>query len=51
MEPFYTTLPKDYQPQQNEFKFENITFSSKFDSGNLLSVERVDQYTVYIFFI
>lgn len=29
------------QPQSNEFKFDTITFTSKFDSGNLLNVEQI----------
>lgn len=48
MEPpvIYKTLPLDYHPQQNEFNFEEIKFSSKFDSGNLLKVERINPYNV-----
>ncbi len=37
---------EDVQPQQNEFEFGDIKFSSKFDSGNMLRVERVDFFTV-----
>lgn len=42
MEPIYNVLPFNYQPQQKEFFFEeeNLKFSSKFDSGNMLKVER-----------
>jgi hypothetical protein len=47
MEPNHKTLPLDYQPQQNEFNFNDIKFSSKFDSGNLLNVVQVDDNTVY----
>ncbi len=41
-QPTYSTLPLTYQPQQNEFLFEEdqIKFSSKFDSGNLQKVEK-----------
>jgi hypothetical protein len=46
IQPNHKTLPLNYQPQQNEFKFNNIRFSSKFDSGNLLNVVQVDDNTV-----
>ena len=29
-------------PQQNEFVFRNLKFSSKFDSGNLANVKEVN---------
>lgn len=43
-QPIYTTLPLHYQPQQNDFVFEEdkIKFSSKFDSGNLQNVEKTE---------
>lgn len=41
-------LPIDYNPQSNEFIFkeDNITFSSKFDSGNLFNAQRTEPFTV-----
>jgi hypothetical protein len=42
MEPIFSILPLNFQPQQKEFFFEedNLRFSSKFDSGNMLKAER-----------
>ena len=44
----YNTLPINYHPQANEFIFEidKIRFNSKFDSGNLLSAQRIKPYSV-----
>ena len=43
-----TTLPLNYNPQANEFIFEedNIKFNSKFDSGNLFNAQRTEPFTV-----
>jgi len=42
MEPIFNVLTLNFQPQQKEFFFEqdNLRFSSKFDSGNMLKAER-----------
>ena len=47
-EALFDTLPIDYHPQSNEFPFEEdkLTFSSKFDSGNLLSAQRSKAFYV-----
>jgi len=49
-QPIYSTLPLSYQPQQTEFKFDEdeLKFSSKFDSGNLQNVERLDSNEVLL---
>jgi hypothetical protein len=41
-------LPLNYNPQSNEFFFEQdkITFNSKFDSGNLYDAQRTQAFTV-----
>ena len=41
-------IPLNYNPQSNEFPFEEdkITFSSKFDSGNLYNVQRSEPNSV-----
>ena len=46
--PLFETLPIDYHPQANEFTFEEdkLTFSSKFDSGNLFSAQRTKAFSV-----
>ena len=48
MEPLYTILPLNYHPQQKEFFFpeDEIKFTSKFDSGNLYKVEKINENTV-----
>ena len=46
MEPCNKNLPLNYHPQQKEFTFEGIKFTSQFDSGNLFNVDRVDDVTV-----
>jgi len=42
IEPIFNILPINFQPQQKEYLFDedNIKFSSKFDSGNMLKAER-----------
>ena len=47
-QPVHTTLPLNYQPQQNEFLFEEdlIKFTSKFDSGNLQNAEKIESNEV-----
>ncbi len=45
----YKVLPVNYHPQQNEFEFDNIKFTSNFDSGNLLNVKQLDHNTVIKF--
>lgn len=49
MEPVFNILPLDFSPQQNEFFFEeeNLKFTSKFDSGNMLKVEKRIKDSVY----
>ena len=42
----YKTVPLDLHPQKNVFHFEDISFSSKFDSGNLLKAEQYSLDTV-----
>jgi hypothetical protein len=51
IQPNHKILPLNYQPQRNEFKFNNIKFSSNFDSGNLLNVVQVDDNNVRHIFI
>jgi hypothetical protein len=46
MEKLYKTLPVDFQPQQNTFKFYEIVFSSNFDSGNLINIIQVNENEV-----
>jgi hypothetical protein len=46
MEPCYKTLPLNYHPQQKEFNFEGIKFTSKFDSGNIYNVDKIHDTTV-----
>ena len=43
-----TQLPSQdpKEPQQNIFTFGNVVFSSKFDSGNLRNVIKVDDQNV-----
>ena len=43
-----SSIPLNYNPQSNEFIFEEdkITFNSKFDSGNLFNVERTEPFLV-----
>ncbi len=51
MEPIFSILPLNFQPQQKEFFFEedNLKFSSKFDSGNMLKAERqLNNPTVFL---
>ena len=48
MEPNHKILPIDFLPSRNEFIFNEIKISSKFDSGNLLDVNRVNENTVRI---
>jgi len=48
MEPCYKVLPLNYNPQQKEFLIDGIKFSSKLDSGNLFSVDKLDKTTVNI---
>lgn len=45
-QPLYKVLPLDYHPQHNEKKFNDITISSKFDSGNLQSINQSREDTV-----
>jgi hypothetical protein len=42
----YKSLPLDFHPQQNEFKFGDITITSKYDNGNLLQAENPFPETV-----
>ena len=51
MEPLHNILPLNYQPQQKEFFFEkdNLKFSSKFDSGNMLKADKINENIVHIF--
>jgi hypothetical protein len=52
MEPIFSILPLNFQPQQKEFFFEqdNLRFSSKFDSGNMLKAEReLSSPTVFVY--
>lgn len=46
--PLYSNLPINYHPQKNEFNFfeDELIFNSKFDSGNLLKVERINSIEV-----
>ena len=37
------------QPQQNYFEFDQITFDSRFDSGNLAQAEKIENYKVFSF--
>jgi hypothetical protein len=46
METVQKTLPINFHPQQNEFIFDSLTFNSKFDSGNLERVEKIDDDNV-----
>ena len=46
-QPIFKTLPIDYNPQQIERKFKEITISSNFDSGNLQSIVQLKEDTVY----
>jgi hypothetical protein len=45
-QPLYKVLPLDYHPQQIEKKFKDFTISSKFDSGNLQSINQLREDTV-----
>jgi hypothetical protein len=47
-QPLYKVLPIDYHPQQIEKKFKEFTISSKFDSGNLQSINQLREDTVNI---
>jgi hypothetical protein len=46
MDSKYKPLPIDFHPQRNEFIFDEIKFSSKFDSGNLLNVKQISHSEV-----
>jgi hypothetical protein len=45
----FKILPIDYYPQQIEKSFKEITISSKFDSGNIYSVNQQNDDTVINF--
>jgi hypothetical protein len=44
--PIHKLLPTNFHPQQNEFIFNSITITTKFDSGNLLYAENPSPDTV-----
>ena len=50
MEKLHKILPLNFHPQQNTFYFDEICFSSEFDSGNLQNVIKIDENTVKIFY-
>ena len=47
-EPFHNILPLDYHPQSNKiiYKMDDLIFNSKFDSGNLLTAQRIKDFSV-----
>jgi hypothetical protein len=51
MESKSNILSKNYFPQQKEYYFEedNLKFTSKFDSGNMLSAEKRPKDSVVIY--
>lgn len=42
----YRSCSPSKEPQQNVFTFDNVVFSSRFDSGNLKNVVKVDNSNV-----
>jgi len=46
-QPLFKSLPIDYNPQQIEKNFKEITISSKFDSGNLQSISQIEDDKVF----
>ena len=50
VEPNHQTLPLDYNPQQKEYFYDDVSlkFTSKFDSGNMYKLEKRDSDSTVI---